>query len=132
MAVRNTFVGELKAGLGAVERFTIVDTEFDRSESFPQLLISYAGLSRDRAIYGERVPQCEIRVAIGYAQDIEPDTHEEAEDIANDLFDACRTIPFVLAFDYNGVMRFEPLDGREAEFYGLDFLVMRAGGVHRG
>ena len=127
-----TFVGELKAAL-VDEGFTVSTSDFDRALGFPQLQIQYLGILAEPALGGERVPRCEIRAATGYVfDDDDDDVHEVAEDVAIRLFDACNRIPSVIAFDYNGVTRFEPLDGTEALYFGLVFIVERSGGVRRG
>lgn len=125
-----TFVAELKAALAS--EFPIAAVEFERTIEFPQLLISYAGLNPEAALRGERVPQCQIRAAVGYVNEPNDDVHEIVEDTSIRLFDACQQIPSVLVFDYNGMTRFEPLDGTEAEYFGLLFVVERSGGVRRG
>lgn len=130
MVVGSTFVAELKAALS--DDFKIAGSEFDRSLGFPQLLISYSGLDPLIAEMGQRVPRCTIRAATGYVRELDDNAHELAEDTAIRLFDALAALPNVLAYDYAGVTRFEPLDGTAAEYYGLLFEVHRAGGVRRG
>lgn len=129
--MERTFVAEVKSGLAAAD-FKIANTEFDRRKGFPQVLVSYGGLDRERSREGERVPRAEIRAAVGYVLDANEDVHELVEDTAIKLFDALTEIPTVLAFDYTGVARFEPFDGTEAQYFGLIFIVERSGGVPRG
>ena len=130
MPLGNTFVAEMKAALLAAG-LNIVSTDFDRELPFPQFLVSHAGFLRDRSTFGERVPTCEIQAAVGYVFDVDAEANELVEDTANLLFDVVISMPSVIAFDYNGLSRFEPIDGREAEYFGLQFFCERAGGVRR-
>lgn len=126
----NTFTAELKEALHDAD-FNVVDVDFDREVGFPQLLVSYAGLDRERANFGERVPRVEIRVATGWRQDISSDLMEFSEDVANRVFDALNRVPSVLVFDNLGLTLFEPIDGGLAEYIGLLFTAQRSGGVRR-